>query len=249
MLITPDWPAPANIRAVSTTRLGGGSLPPYDSFNLATHVGDDTTSVKINRQLLKESANLPQEPLWLSQTHSTDVIRIGRKFSEEQALGERETPQADASVSSEPGHICVVMTADCLPILLTNNQGSQVAAIHAGWRGLADGIIEKVIKQYFRDEQILAWLGPAISVNNFEVGAEVKDAFVKNDNSSEVHFEKYDQKFKANLYGIAKDKLKRFGSKVFGGNFCTYAEDDRFFSYRRNSVTGRMATLIWIDKE
>lgn len=239
-LIRPKWPAPVNIKACISTRLGGISLPPYESLNLGDHVGDKPAHVTANRQRLITAAQLPAEPLWLKQTHSTIVI---------------ESPQwqsgieADAIISQETGKVCAVLTADCLPVLLCNENGRQVAAIHAGWRGLCDGIIEKTVAQLSAiPENILAWLGPAIGPAQFEVGSEVRDAFMAHSADAAAAFQvgKPGHYF-ADIYQLARQRLNHSGVRqIYGGDFCTVSQPAHFFSYRRDGITGRMASLIWL---
>lgn len=240
-LIYPDWPQPKTVMAWSTTRIGGDSLPPYDSFNLGLHVGDQTRLVEQNRSSLMKLAQLPTQPYWLDQVHGTHIIDLANEKN-----GNR---QADAAYSSERGQVCVVMTADCLPVLLCNQQGTEIAAVHAGWRGLCDGILEKAIKQFKSPgSSIMAWLGPAISAEKFEVGSEVRDAFIQHDAELVQGFKAYDNgKYLADLYLLARLKLNAVGVKnIYGGTYCTVSEPTRFFSYRRDGVTGRMASLIWL---
>lgn len=240
--IEPDWPAPAHVKAVCTTRLGGYSQLPYDSLNLGTHVEDELETVLRNRQYLQASLNLPEEPLWLEQIHSTVV-----------ADADREQPEitADASVSHQTGKVCVVMTADCLPVLFTNQEGSVIAAAHAGWRGLNEGVLEATVNSMKCPvDEILAWLGPAIGPENFEVGEEVREAFVEKHPEADKAFVAGQEKGKwyADIYQLARIRLAACGvDKVYGGGFCTFADAKRFFSYRREGQTGRMASLIWID--
>jgi len=240
-MITPDWPAPDNIKAANTTRIGGVSLPPYDSFNLANHVGDSVESVASNRGSLTKLAPLPNEPLWLEQTHSTLVIDSHNWHS---------GIEADAIISHIDNHVCVVMTADCLPILLCNKQGDTVAAVHAGWRGLAAGIIEKTIHSFSCDpHDIMVWLGPAIGPSQFEVGVDVYHAFTQHDPQTKLAFQQSDpDHYLADIYRLARQRLNNLGiSAIYGGDYCTVTDHQRFFSYRRDGVTGRMASLIWID--
>ncbi len=232
-----DWPAPGNVHAVSTLRTGGISKAPYNSFNLASHVGDDQLSVIENRKRLRSFFNLSTEPVWLEQIHSNKVVCL-----DEEPLN----LQADASYSSNPDTICTVLTADCLPVLICNESGTEIAAIHAGWRGLLSGIIENTINT-FHDPDLLVWLGPAIGPNLFEVGKDVQIAFCKKSSlfSSAFRIQK-NNKWLMDIYQLSRIILAEHGiKKVFGGKFCTVAEKDRFFSYRRESKTGRMATLIW----
>lgn len=240
-LITPDWPAPAHIKAVSSTRLGGVSQSPYDSLNLGLHVDDNPDAVAANRNILSQSANLPSSPMWLNQVHGTDVV---------DACQWEEDMDADASYSNQPGKVCVVMTADCLPVLFTDRQGTQVAAAHAGWRGLLAGVLEDTLGRFSgKREDILAWLGPAIGPAEFEVGTEVFDAFNSRDkNASEAFRQTDSEHYLADIYLLAKQRLVLAGvTEVFGGEYCTVSDPARFFSYRRDGITGRMASLIWID--
>lgn len=239
--ILPDWPAPKNIRAAVTTRLGGVSQPPYTSFNLAAHVGDDPTAVRENRTRLRTTLAFPAEPLWLKQVHGTTVVHAAQVGVE---------PEADGAFSAQPGVVCAVLTADCLPVLLCNRQGTKVAALHAGWRGLAGGVIEAGVKALsMPGNELLAWLGPAIGPEKFEVGAEVRAVFMQHDPQAESAFQlTRDGKYLADIYMLARQRLQKLGlTGVYGGQLCTVTESARFFSYRREGVTGRMATLIWID--
>ena len=232
-----DWLAPENVHAVSTLRTGGISKTPYNSFNLANHVGDDELSVVKNRNRLRSFLNLSTNPVWLEQIHSNKIVCLDEKPI---------NLQADASYSSNPGIICAVLTADCLPILICNESGTKVAAIHAGWRGLLSGIIENTIK-VLNDSDLLAWLGPAIGPNHFEVGKEIQVAFCKKAGLFSNAFRiQNNNKWLMDIYQLSRIILAERGvKKVFGGEFCTVSEKDRFFSYRRDHKTGRMATLIW----
>lgn len=238
--IIPDWPAPANVRAAATTRAGGVSRAPYDSLNLALHVGDDPAAVATNRARLREQLRLPADPFWLRQVHGIRVV--------DAALAESET-EADGSFAAAPGKVCAVLTADCLPVLLCDRQGSRVAALHAGWRGLVSGIIEAGIGALqAHPSELLAWLGPAIGLEQFEVGAEVRAAFMMADVRAETAFHPLASgKYLADLYLLARARLARAGvSAVYGGTDCTVSSRERFYSYRRDGVTGRMASLIWL---
>lgn len=240
-LIVPDWPAPENIRALQTTRLGGVSDSPYLSLNLGDHVGDEPMRVAANRQRL--NAWLPSEPVWLRQVHGKTVVHV------EQASC---LPQADAAVASSANAVCVVMTADCLPLLICDRAGSRVAAVHAGWRGLQAGVIEAAVAEMqAQPADLLVWLGPAIGPQAFEVGAEVRDAFTQVDaEASNAFVQTGEQKWLADIYLLAKQRLGRMGiTAVYGGDLCTYTDSARFFSYRRDGVTGRMASMIWIAGE
>lgn len=234
--LEPDWPAPPGIRAASTLRRGGVSEDPYASLNLGAHVGDVPEWVAENRRRLRERLNLPAEPVWLNQVHGNRTIRA--EASEDRS--------ADAAYTEESGVVCAVMTADCLPILLASRDGACIAAVHAGWKGLAGGVVESAVAAMgFAD--LLAWLGPAIGPEAFEVGGEVRAAFLENDTEFAGAFrETAGGKWLADLYRLARITLTRLGvSDIHGGSWCTYGNAADFFSYRRDRVTGRMATLIW----
>jgi polyphenol oxidase len=237
--LQPDWPAPSNIHAATTLRIGGVSLDKYASLNLATHVGDDPELVDQNRQILISRLNLPSEPIWLHQTHSNLAIKITA----------RSVPlHGDASYTNQVGVVCAVMTADCLPLLICAADGSEIAAIHAGWRGLLDGIIDNTINA-LQSRNVLVWLGPAIGLDCFEVGEEVRAAYLaKSTEYASAFKQKNEDKWLADIYQLARINLSALGiSKIFGGNFCTVTDHERFYSYRRDKDTGRMATLIWRD--
>ncbi|MFU2059662.1 peptidoglycan editing factor PgeF [Avibacterium volantium] len=241
--LKPNWTAPANIHAFTTLRQGGVSQAPYDSFNLGDHVGDDKNSVKTNRTLLVEQFHLPQLPLFLNQTHSTRVICLPY---------EGNNLDADAVYTNQPNQVCLVMTADCLPVLFTNQQGTEVAAAHAGWRGLCDGVLEQTVQQFQAEPQeIIAWLGPAIGPKSFQVGEEVRQQFIAQDPNAAQAFvpDPSEQgKYLADLYHIARLRLNKLGiSQISGGEHCTYLERENFFSFRREKQTGRMASLIWFE--
>jgi YfiH family protein len=237
--LQPDWPAPAKIHAATTLRTGGVSHHPYDSLNPATHVGDDPDSVRQNRQIIIAMLALPSEPIWLNQTHSNRAIK---------AVATTSPQQADASYTNQPSVVCAVMTADCLPLLACAADGSEIAAIHAGWRGLLDGIIDNTITA-LQNNNMLIWLGPAIGPKCFEVGAEVREAFMtKSPNYAAAFSRQSNEKWLADIYQLARINLAKLGiNKVYGGNFCTVTDQERFYSYRRDKDTGRMATLIWRD--
>lgn len=240
--LKPNWPAPASIKAYSTCRTGGVSEGPYASFNLGLSAGDEHAHVMENRQRLAEMLALPDTPIWIKQIHSNIAVP---------ATPENRFTEADASYTREKNRVCIVMTADCMPILLCNQQGTEVAAIHAGWRGMSSGIIEATIKGLHSPRSdLLAWLGPAIGPQHFEVGDEVRAAFIAADASAEIAFEATRPgHWLANLYVLAKQRLQRAGiSSIHGTEHCTYAHPDVFFSHRRDQgKTGRMASLIWID--
>jgi polyphenol oxidase len=239
-LIKPNWPAPANVKALQTTRLGGCSHPPYLSLNLGDHVGDNPLLVAQNRQLLAEF--LPSEPVWLNQVHGVRVINAAQSSCLE---------NADAAYSHQARVVCVTMTADCLPVLLCDQEGTVVAAVHAGWRSLCDGVIEETIRAMtVQANHLMAWLGPAIGPDAFEVGPEVKAQFIAQDARANEAFKpsKNADKWLGNLYQIALQRLANMGvSQIYGGGECTHTNAARYFSFRRDGVTGRMASLIWLE--
>ncbi|WIF68580.1 peptidoglycan editing factor PgeF [Metapseudomonas otitidis] len=235
--LTPDWPAPARVRACVTTRADGVSLPPYDSFNLGDHVDDNPAAVASNR--LKLTTTLGCQPAWLSQVHGTRVVEADPARVE----------TADASWSQTPGIASLVMTADCLPALFCNRDGTRVAAAHAGWRGLANGVLEATLDALATPaDQILVWLGPAIGPDAFEVGPEVRDAFIAQHAEADAAFRPSANagRYLADIYALARIRLAARGiTAVYGGGFCTVS-DPRFYSYRRASLTGRFASLVWL---
>ncbi|THA10031.1 peptidoglycan editing factor PgeF [Rodentibacter pneumotropicus] len=241
--IFPNWQAPSNIYAFTTTRRGGVSVSPFDSFNLGDHVDDEKSAVKTNRTLLVEKFHLPHTPLFLTQTHSTKVIQLpysGNNF------------EADAVYTNQPHQVCTVMTADCLPVLFTTRQGNEVAAVHAGWRGLCDGVLEETVKCFQAQPQdIIAWLAPAIGPKAFQVGKEVVEQFMRTAPIAEMAFiadPSQQEKYLGNLYQLATQRLNKLGiTEISGGDHCTFNEGDLFFSYRRDGKTGRMASVIWFD--
>lgn len=239
--LIPDWPAPDSVRALQTLRAGGCSPKPWDSFNLGDHVGDEPLRVAANRAALR--AQLPVDPLWLNQVHGRLVV--------DAKLGGDAKLTADASYSRQSGAVCAVMTADCLPVLFCDRAGKVVAAAHAGWRGLLGGVLECTIAaMQVAPGELLAWLGPAIGPDNFEVGDEVRVAFVADNPNAVVHFKPHGPgKWLADIFGLARQRLTAAGvTALYGGGICTVADAARFFSYRRDGVTGRMATLIWLEK-
>lgn len=243
--ILPDWTgAPRQVRALTTRRTGGVGIGAYTSFNLAQHVGDDPATVAEHRRMLQAKAAMPAGPLWLEQVHGTHVVEHPGRMPD-------MPPRADAAVALAPGRVCVVMTADCLPVLFTNRAGTRVGVAHAGWRGLAGGVLEATIAALrVPAHDLLAWLGPALSQPAFEVGPEVRDAFVAQSAANEAAFVPNARgRFQADLYALARMTLARAGvERVSGGGRCTYAEDREFFSYRRDGgATGRMATCVWIE--
>jgi hypothetical protein len=240
-LITPDWQAPAHVKALSTTRHGGISADAYIGLNLADHVGDHPEHVLQNRALLCESLQLPQQPQWLHQTHSIRAIDLDHS-------GARE---GDAAFTSMAGTVAVVLTADCLPVLFCNSDGSEVAAAHAGWRGLLNGVLEQTV-QNMRSTPVdlMAWMGPAIGPHHFEVGDEVRAGFVQQSKDTSAFFKPTREgHFLADLYAIARLRLNKLGiSLISGGDCCTWSDADSFYSYRRDRDTGRQASLIYINK-
>jgi YfiH family protein len=240
--ITPAWPAPENVHALTTLRTGGYSSAPYSSFNLAEHTGDDAECVNRNRALLREHFSLPDEPLWLQQVHSNRIVSAGP---------ENIGAEADGSWTCHVGNVCVVMTADCLPVLICNRQGSKVAAVHAGWRGLHAGVVTSAIRLLDSDPaDLMVWLGPAIGPQAFEVGPEVLQAFADRNDENRSAFRQTDnQHWLCDLYRLARIELSSQGvDSVFGGNECTCTDEQRFYSYRRDGDTGRMASLIWLSE-
>ena len=237
-LITPDWPVPPHVKSLMTTRAGGVSVAPYASLNLAAHVQDDPRAVVENRRRLREI--LPAEPVWLNQIHGTQII---------QADAANGVPDADASFTRTHNTVCVVLTADCLPVLFCARDGSVVAAAHAGWRGLAGGVLEATVAaMQVPPGEVIAWLGAAIGPAAFEVGTEVRDTFIASHPSAGNAFKSHQQKWLADIYTLARIRLNACGVRaIYGGGLCTYTDAARFYSYRRDDLTGRMATLIWID--
>lgn len=237
--LVPDWPAPARVRSLQTLRGGGCSPAPWASFNLGDHVGDDPRRVAANRVRLAE--RLPAEPLWLTQVHGIAAVDAGQS---------PKMAAADAAFTRQPNTVCAVMTADCLPVLLCDRAGSVVAAAHAGWRGLAGGVLEATVAQMgVPAGELLAWLGPAIGPERFEVGGEVRAAFVAHDAAAAAAFVPGAAgKWLADIYRLARQRLQAAGVvSIGGGEWCTVSDPDRFFSYRRDGTTGRMATLVWLE--
>lgn len=236
--IVPDWPAPPRVAALVTTRSPGVSVGPYASFNLAAHVGDDPEAVRENRRRLRR--HLPAEPFWLDQVHGARCVCADAPGSAE---------AADAAFARTPGTVCAVMTADCLPVLLCDERASVVAAVHCGWRGLAAGVIRAAVAHLGAPPQsLLAWLGPAIGPESYEVGGEVRDAFLAHGGEAADAFRPARTgRWRADLYALARQHLAAAGvARIYGGGFDTCSEPERFFSHRRSGVTGRMAALIWL---
>ncbi|MHB1214785.1 MAG: peptidoglycan editing factor PgeF [Thiobacillus sp.] len=239
-LIVPDWPAPARVKSLMTTREGGVSQAPWTGLNLGDHVGDDPVHVAANRARLRRQ--LPAEPGWLRQVHSARVVELGREPNRE----------ADAALTRQPGQVCAVLTADCLPVLLCDRAGSVVAAAHAGWRGLAGGVLETAVAaMQVPPDAVLAWMGAAIGPQAFEVGDEVRQAFVSQHPQAADAFIRHPAspgKWLADIYQLARIRLNQVGvQSIYGGSRCTFNEEERFYSYRRDGVTGRMAALIWLE--
>jgi YfiH family protein len=257
-ILKPDWPAPANVHAFTTTRKGGFSQAPYDQFNLGAFAGEDLQIVQQNRALLK--ALLPQAPFWIKQVHGTDVVLA---HGVHEGIGD-SIIEADASVTTNPQTVLSILAADCMPVLFTNRLGTAVAAAHAGWRGLCAGVLENTVAKLLKvsssnASDLLAWIGPSIAVAHYEVGAEVHAAFIE----SAVQFDyQLDdacfipnrasglETYWADLPRIAKSRLQALGiGAVYGGDLCTYSDPERFYSYRHQTPTGRFASLIWFNPQ
>jgi YfiH family protein len=253
-ILTPEWPAPPEVHAAFTLRSGGVSAAPFDSLNLGAHVGDEAAGVVENRRRVRARLSLPEEPSWIEQVHGVEVVDL--RAAAPAARAQRHTPAAgmptaDAAVSRRAGRVCAVQVADCLPVLLATRDGSAVAAVHAGWRGLAAGVLEATVKRLAAEPaDLLAWLGPAIGAAHFEVGTEVRDAFLAQDAGAADAFAANARgRWQCDLAGLARRRLSALGiGAVFGGNWCTYADASRFFSYRRDGRCGRMAALIWREE-
>jgi YfiH family protein len=252
MAIKPHWPAPATIHSLVTTRQGGVSSSPYDSLNLGDHVGDQPSQVIANRQILRNQ--LPTEPIWLKQTHGIEV-----STPDSRSHHASNPVVADAAVTNIPDEVLVIMSADCLPVLFSNADGTVIGAAHAGWRGLCDGILESTVSEILMlankssAQDLIAWMGPAIGPESFEVGEDVVGRFQE----SGLHdlykcflpIANKPGKYLANIYQLARDRLNKVGvNAIFGGDLCTVTDGERFFSYRRDGVTGRFASLIWISQ-
>jgi YfiH family protein len=249
--VEADWPAPGGVRALSTFRTGGASAAPYGSLNLGSHVGDLPAAVAENRRRLREAAGLPAEPVWLEQVHGSHVADLDA-LPNPGGTGGRVGP-ADAALTRRPGRVCAILTADCLPLLLAAESGDLVAAAHAGWRGIASGVIEAAVAAVAAagatPGRLLAWLGPAIGPRHFEIGAEVRETLLADDPGAEAAFAPNARgRFMADLGTLARRRLEARGvGRIYGGGECTFDAPDRYFSYRRDGVTGRQATLIWLQ--
>ncbi|GEM74137.1 peptidoglycan editing factor PgeF [Vibrio sagamiensis] len=239
-MLIPNWPAPKHVRAFASTRIGGFSTEAYHGLNLGMHVGDDALLVEKNRDWLAQQAKMPNAPVWLNQTHSTDVVQVSAPTT--------QVLNADGVFTATNHVVCSAMTADCLPVLLTNTSGTQVAAVHAGWRGLANGIVENALELFSGD--VMAWLGPAISAEAFEVGEDVLQAFSEYDPEALQAFTPRQEKGKwlADMSLLASQRLQKMGvTQVYSSDLCTFQQQNDFYSYRRDGVTGRQATFIWLD--
>ena len=258
--LIPDWPAPENVRSAISLRTGGVSEAPFNSNNLALHVEDNPAHVLANRQALVAALNLPCDPLWLEQVHGTDIVYVPNVKGVPNVQGvpkAQGVPSADGSYTDTANTVCAVLTADCLPVLLCNQSGTHVAAAHAGWRGLCNGILRDSVATFAQhDDQIMAYLGPAIVPQTFEVGAEVLEAFLAKAQNAE-HQQAIRaafvpsstiEKHLADLYALARAELAASGvTAVYGGEYCTFSQPEQFYSYRRDHKTGRNASLIWLE--
>ena len=245
--ISPDWPAPPAVRAAFTLRMGGVSAAPFDSLNVGAHVGDTGAAVTENRRRVCTQLRLPAEPLWLEQVHGIDVLELDARPAAA-ATAARSGP-ADAVIARRAGQVCVIQVADCMPVLFAARDGRAVAAAHAGWRGLAAGVLEATVARLaVAPRGLIAWLGPAIGPAHFEVGGEVRAAFLAHDPAAAGAFRANSRgRWQCDLSALARQRLGAAGvSAVFGGRWCTYADPARFFSYRRDGQCGRMAALIWL---
>lgn len=242
--LAPDWPAAGNVLALTTTRRGPGhSQAPFEHFNLGLQCGDDPAAVAANRLMLRQQAQLPNEPHWLRQVHGIGVHRV------QHHLPQGEPIEADAAVTRVPGAVLAILTADCLPVLFAARDGSEIAAAHAGWRGLAAGVLEATVAaMQSAPEHLMAWLGPAAGPLHYEIDTPVHTAFVESDpDASDCFAATCPGHYRMDMYAVARRRLRACGvSTIHGGQFCTIAEAGRFYSYRRDGVTGRLATLIWM---
>ncbi len=241
------WPAPAHVRAFTTLRTGPGvSPPPFDRFNLGLRCGDDPANALENRRILRQSFGLPDEPCWLNQVHGADVFLA--KAAGAVTRVENGEPTADASLASDAGVVLAILTADCLPVLFCNTEGTEVAAAHAGWRGLAGGVLEATVRQMRSPpSDLIVWMGPAAGPQAYEIGAEVRDAFVSVHAADALAFvATRPGHWKVDLYALAQWRLRDAGvQRIYGGGLCTISDPARFYSHRRDQHTGRMASVIW----
>ncbi|KZN12306.1 peptidoglycan editing factor PgeF [Marinomonas sp. TW1] len=238
--IKPNWPAPSTVKGFVSTRKGGVSRPPLNTLNLGGHVGDEPQAVATNRGQFARQINMPENVVWLNQVHGTEVVSLPTN---------EQIDSADAAYSKSIGQVCAVLTADCLPVFFCDLAGQQVAVAHAGWRGLCAGVLESTLAEFDEPKQVMAWLGPAIGPSAFEVGQEVYEAFCARDVSAHVAFKVISEgKWLADLYALARQRLELAGvERIYGGDYCTYTDEERFFSYRRDGQTGRMASVVWIE--
>lgn len=243
-LTRPEWPAPPNIHALCTTRAGGVSEYPWSSLNLGDHVGDESARVQENRLRLARACGLPKASFgWLNQVHGIEVVQLP---NDEWAT----VPEADASFTQIAGQACTILTADCLPVILCDQKGFTVAAAHAGWRSLCFGVLENLVARMgLPGNTLMAWLGPAIGPHAFEIGPEVRAAFIERNPGADVAFSSIGARkghYMADIYRLARQRLESLGIQhIYGGNFCTVTDSQHFYSYRRDGKTGRMATVIW----
>lgn len=242
-MLRPEWPVPRAVRAAFTLRAGGVSAPPFDSLNLGAHVGDDAAAVAENRRRVRERLALPAEPDWIEQVHGTRVadLDLGR---------EAVRAPADAVLTRTPGRVCAVQVADCMPVLIAARDASAVAVAHAGWRGLASGVLEQTVASLgIPSAELTVWLGPAISARHFEVGAEVRAAFMAHDAGAGAAFVANARgRWQCDLATLARRRLEALGiGEISGGSWCTFADPARFFSFRRDGRCGRMAALVWLE--
>ncbi|MGH8217929.1 MAG: peptidoglycan editing factor PgeF [Steroidobacteraceae bacterium] len=267
-LIYPDWPAPQAVRAAFTSRRGGVSRPPFDSLNVGAYSGDEPRAVAENRRRVREALSLPADPAWLRQEHGAAVVTLERVAAVpgQQGPPRKEPPRedpawdeplrADAAISGQSGRVCAIQVADCMPVLLAARDGAAVGAAHAGWRGLAAGVLEAAVAALGTEpcrvaaDRLIAWLGPAIGPEHFEVREEVRAAFIEPDAGADGAFTRNARgRWQCDLYALARRRLAAAGVReVYGGGWCTYGDPGRFFSYRRDGQCGRMAALIWIER-
>jgi purine-nucleoside/S-methyl-5'-thioadenosine phosphorylase / adenosine deaminase len=247
-VLEPDWPAPPGIRAVVTLRQGGVSQPPFDTLNVGTRCGDAPEAVTENRRRIREALRLPSEPCWLTQVHGADVVSLGGSLD---PGGQAAAPPcADAAVTRAPGRVCAIQVADCMPVLFAARDGVAVGASHAGWRGLAAGVLQATVRALaVEPSELLAWMGPAIGPQHFEVGDDVRTALLAVDAGVAPAFTPNSRgRWQCDLYAVARRQLEAAGVReVHGGGWCTFADPARFFSYRRDGRCGRMAALLWME--
>lgn len=240
--IEPHWQVSAKVRGITTFRSGGVSAAPYQSLNLGLHVGDEPAAVLANRRLLEQQLSLPTTPRWLNQTHGTDIITVTeQEFT--------YLPEADASYTQTVGQVLAIMTADCLPLFIASADGTEIALVHCGWRSVANGIIERTLQHFQSSTSNLhAWLGPAIGPHHFTVGSDVNKAMELLSVNYECHFKPFNDRWLLNLFSLISSDLKRLGMKnVSSSNACTVEHEQHYFSYRRDGLTGRMVSLLWLE--